>query len=455
LVRQLESELWAARLGHCGADQLNAFATRADGLPNGFEFHPFRHIGWKEQARIRKRAARRVATKVDEIGVRFYMDFGFIQASLVDYQRPNINSDIIIDSYDGYSSYLLIMDDKSSKTWVFLTKSKAPPLDILRLFLRTFGRDRNLGSYIRCDQGGELAACDLALTEFGYKVEPMGADSPSQNGQAEKWNDVFAVTSRALLYGAALEPKDWSAALLHAVYLHNRRVHSRTGVTPFEGLWGVKPNLRYLKLFGARVCVKRTGDRRSKLDKHDFSGLFLGYTSTDQNIRYLDLNSGITKTCHHTTFDEAWYLQDDRPPAAQLLYTLGLESDSTFTTSPPDGPIAVAHYPSHRALDTTLLDTAQARMSHLPLRLFPAPDLPSAAVKSTRRSPHSGTCIALAHDATAESLSYGITSDDVAQVYLSPTHPITMHLRRFLTCESLTSLDIGQLAWLFYPRITG
>jgi len=157
LARQLESELWAARLGHCGADQLKALATRADGLPNGFEFHPFRHIDWKEQARIRKRAARRVSTKVDETGVRFYMDFGFIWASSVDYQRPNITSDRIVDSYDGYSSYLLIMDDKSAKTWVFLTKSKAPPLDILRLFLRTFGRDRNLGGYIRCDQGGELA----------------------------------------------------------------------------------------------------------------------------------------------------------------------------------------------------------------------------------------------------------------------------------------------------------
>jgi len=126
LARQLESELWAARLGHCGADQLKALATHADGLPNGFEFHPFRHIDWKEQARIRKRAARRVATKVAEIGVRFYLDFGFIRASSVDYQRPNINSDRIVDSYDGYSSYLLIVDEKSSKTCVFLTKSKAP-----------------------------------------------------------------------------------------------------------------------------------------------------------------------------------------------------------------------------------------------------------------------------------------------------------------------------------------
>jgi len=235
----LESEIWAARLGHCGANQLNALATRADDLHNGFEFHPFQHIDLKEQARIRKRAARRVATKVDETGVRFYMDFGFIRASSVDYQRPNINSERIIDSYDGYSSYLLIVDDKLSKTWVFLTKSKAPTLDILHLFHRTFGRDRNLSGYIRCDQGGELARShaliDMALTEFSHKVEPTVADSLSQNGQAEKWNDVFAVTTRALLYGAALEPKYWSAALLHAVYLHNRRVHSRTGVTPFDG----------------------------------------------------------------------------------------------------------------------------------------------------------------------------------------------------------------------------
>jgi len=151
-------------LGHWGTDQLIALATRMDGLPNGFEFH----IDWKEQARIHKCAARRIATKVDEISVLFYMDFGFIRASMVDYRRPNINSDRIIDSYGEYSSYLLIVDNKLSKMWVFLTKSKAPPLDILRLFLRMFGRDRNFGGYIRCDQGGELARShaliNMALT---------------------------------------------------------------------------------------------------------------------------------------------------------------------------------------------------------------------------------------------------------------------------------------------------
>ncbi len=100
----------------------------------------------------------------------------------------------------------------------------------------------------------------MALTEFGYKVDPTGTNSPSQNEQEEKWNNTFAVTNRVLLYKLALELKYWLAALLHAVYLHNPHVHSHTGITPFEGWWGVKPNLQYLKLFGVRVCVKRTGD---------------------------------------------------------------------------------------------------------------------------------------------------------------------------------------------------
>jgi hypothetical protein len=213
------------------------------------------------QAWIRKNAARRHACKVDEAGAQFYMDFGFIHASSNNYQRPNTQSDCVIDSYDGYSSYLLIVDDKSAMTWIFLTKSKSPPLEIIRLFLQTFGH--NNGGFIWCDQGGELARSHtlvhMMLTEFGYKVEPTGVDSPSQNGQAKKWNNTFAVTTRALLYGAALEPKYWLAALLHAVYLHNRRVHSKTRITPFEGWRGIKPNLKYLKLFGTCVCVKQTG----------------------------------------------------------------------------------------------------------------------------------------------------------------------------------------------------
>ncbi len=117
------------------------------------------------------------------------------------------------------------------------------------------------------------------------------------------------------------------------MYLHNRLVHSNTKKTPFEGYYGQKPDLLSLKLFGARVCVKRTGNRHGKLDRHNFTGIFIGYAAKDQNVLYLDLDSGIVKTSHHTQFDEAWYLQPSCPPAAQLLYDLGLETHNFDTQS--------------------------------------------------------------------------------------------------------------------------
>ncbi len=86
----------------------------------------------------------------------------------------------------------------------------------------------------------------------------------------------------------------------------------------------MKPDLEYLKTSGSWVCVKRFGDRRAKLDHNNFTGIFLGYMATNQNIVYLDLDSGIVKQSHHAGFDEAWYLQPAHPPAAQLLYDLAL-----------------------------------------------------------------------------------------------------------------------------------
>eukprot|EP00985_Skeletonema_marinoi_P014208 scaffold7170_cov177-Skeletonema_marinoi.AAC.1 len=139
---------------------------------------------------------------------------------------------------------------------------------------------------------------------------------------------------RTLLYGANLNATYWSAALLHAVYLVNRRVHAKTKATPYERWFGHRPNLQQLKTFGSRVCVKRTGHRQTKLDKHHFDGLFIGYSRSDENIRYIDLSSGRVKLCHHAYFDECWYLQDSRPPAAQLLYDLGVGFDQPEAPPP-------------------------------------------------------------------------------------------------------------------------
>ena len=90
--------------------------------------------------------------------------------------------------------------------WVFLTKSKDPPIDIVRAFLTLHGHSD--GGCVRTDQGGELASSgafwNLLMREFSYSLEPTGADSPSQNGAVEIYNDKLGIWTRALLYGAGL-----------------------------------------------------------------------------------------------------------------------------------------------------------------------------------------------------------------------------------------------------------
>ncbi len=195
--------------------------------------------------------------------------------------------------------------------WVFLTKSKDPPLDIIDSFLKKFRHDN--GGSIRSDLGGELAKsatlANMVLRNHNYVFEPTGTDSPSQNGAVKTYNEKLAVRTQIPLYGADLPAKYWSAALLHAVYLNNRLVHMVTKKTPFEGFYGHKPDIEYLKMFGSRVCVKQSGNRRSKLDRHDFTGIFLGCTASDHNIRYLDMESGLVKTSHHAVFNVACYMQ--------------------------------------------------------------------------------------------------------------------------------------------------
>ena len=84
-------------------------------------------------------------------------------------------------------------------------------------------------------------------------------------------------------------------------------MHSATGLTPFEAWFQEIPDFSRLIIFGSRVCVRRTGKQQAKLDCHDFTGIFIGFSATYRNIHYLDENSGLVKTSTHATSDEAWY----------------------------------------------------------------------------------------------------------------------------------------------------
>ena len=134
-----DSEVWMLRLGSPGEQQLDLLPGNVTGIPPGFHYHPFRFIDWKEEARIQKQVAHRSAKRTTDCKRRFYMDFGFMRASTSNFTKPTKKDDRVVLSYDGFSSYRLIVDEASRFVWVFLKSTKEPPLDIVDAFLSRFG----------------------------------------------------------------------------------------------------------------------------------------------------------------------------------------------------------------------------------------------------------------------------------------------------------------------------
>jgi hypothetical protein len=118
-------------------------------------------------------------------GQHFRCDFGFMKGT--GYCKKD-DEGCTITSIDGHRTYFLIVDRKTRYIWVFLNKTKSPPIKIIAQFLREHGNPVAPRRTIRSDKGGELWGCQAfqdAIQEAGYILEPTAPYAPFQNGMAE------------------------------------------------------------------------------------------------------------------------------------------------------------------------------------------------------------------------------------------------------------------------------
>ena len=260
-------------------------------------------------------------------GQCFHIDFGFMKGTGYCTKDEEGRT---ITSIDGFRSYFLIIDRRTRYTWVFLTKTKKPPIQIFKQFLKEHGHPSAHHKTIRCDKGGELQGSQAfkeVIAEANYIMEPTAPNAPFQNGLAERPNRTLAKMVTRLLRNAGLGPEFWSFALLHAVYLKNRLPHRATNQVPLTQYTGKRPNARRLRIFGCPVVVRNLGRKPAKLDTHTTAGIFLGYTATEKNITYMDSVTKRFKTATHVVFDEAGMTlpASELTPAAKMLQQLGYE----------------------------------------------------------------------------------------------------------------------------------
>ena len=91
--------------------------------------------------------------------------------------------------------------------------------------------------------------------------------SPQQKGVVERMNSTITEGARSMLYQANLPLEFWATACSTAVYLHNRSpTAALKNETPFECLFGRKPNISNLRVFGCVSYVHISDKQCIKLD---------------------------------------------------------------------------------------------------------------------------------------------------------------------------------------------
>jgi hypothetical protein len=171
--------------------------------------------------------------------------------------------------------------------------------------------------------------CLLNLdTSLNPQVPIVPHKTAALKSTTTRWLSKFACCSMALVSQLSFGPLYCYMPSIYITGLSTWRLelrHSKVG-TPGNRM------LLISKLLGPGSASSVWGcDVASSIDTTlpEFS---LGYTAANHNIVYLNTTSNIVKSCHHAIFNKTWYLQPTRPPAAQLLYNLGLKAESDFVS---------------------------------------------------------------------------------------------------------------------------
>ena len=121
---------------------------------------------------------------------------------------------------------------------------------------------------LRTVNGGEYNAEDFEkyLKVTGIRHQLTVQKKPEQNGLAERFNRTKMEMVRAMLSVSGLAKMFWAEALATVCCLRNRSSTTAVkGVTPNEALYGEKPCVQNLKIFGCDANAHVSKDKRVNL----------------------------------------------------------------------------------------------------------------------------------------------------------------------------------------------
>ncbi|GKC53460.1 retrovirus-related pol polyprotein from transposon TNT 1-94 [Tanacetum coccineum] len=187
-----------------------------------------------------------------------------------------------VQTINGKKYILVIDDDYSRFTWVKFLRSKDETPEFVIKFLKQIQvRLNKTVRYIRTDNG----------TEFNVIVKRV--------------NCTLVEAARTMLIFSKAPMFLWAEAVATTCYTQNRSlIHTSHNKTPYELVHDRKPDLKFLRIFGAFCYLTNDSEDLEKLRPTTDIGIFVGYALNRKGYRIYNKRTRRIMETIHMQFDE-------------------------------------------------------------------------------------------------------------------------------------------------------
>ncbi|OXA48994.1 Copia protein [Folsomia candida] len=204
--------------------------------------------------------------------------------------------------------FLLLKDDATGFRTVYFLKSKDEAKDRIKCYIEFMENQTGRKVKIcRSDNGGEFCNSTLAsyFRDRGIIHETTVSYNPEMNGRSEREIRTLKDCARTILLAAKLPESLWAEAVATTVYVHNRILDKQSpNITAFEAIFGKKPSLRHLRVFGSVAFAHIPAQKRTVWGAKGERLILCGYASESKKYRLYDPESGQVVEARNVSFHE-------------------------------------------------------------------------------------------------------------------------------------------------------
>ncbi|KAJ0919654.1 putative RNA-directed DNA polymerase [Helianthus annuus] len=199
-----------------------------------------------------------------------------------------------VTSRDGFKYFLTVVDDYSRAVWCYLMKNKTEVFENIEnyyeLVLTQFKKRIKI---FRSDNGTEFinSKMEYFCKSKGILHQTSCSYTPQQNGVVERKHRHLLNLARSLLFQSYVPLSFWSDCVLTAVYIINRLPSSvLLGRSPYELMFGFKPSLEHLRIFGC-LCFSTVLNDLDKLSFNAEKCVLIGYSNVKKGYKLWSLDN--------------------------------------------------------------------------------------------------------------------------------------------------------------------